>query len=163
MLASSNTRIICWRCDFSLYTFSFFVKIQIFIGVWINIRVFDSFLFVHLSVFMPVPSCFYYCSSVKVLCQGWWNLQKILCCRGLEFLFFCIKLIIVLSRSVKNCVVILMGFHWIYRLLLIRLTIYYVDPIYPRARENFPFSAIFHNCFLQSHKVLVKQVFHFFG
>ena len=46
------------------YNFSFFVKIQVFIDVWFNIWVFDSIPLVNLSVFMPIPSCFYYCSSI---------------------------------------------------------------------------------------------------
>ena len=47
--------------------FSFFVKNQVFIGVWINIPVFNLILLINLSVFMPVSSCFHYCSSVVVL------------------------------------------------------------------------------------------------
>ena len=49
---------------FPLYNFSFFVKNQVFIGVWINIWVFNSIPMVDLSVFMPVPSCFHFCSSI---------------------------------------------------------------------------------------------------
>ena len=44
--------------------FCFFVKNQVFKGVWINIWVFDSVPLVLLSVFMPTPGCFQYCSSV---------------------------------------------------------------------------------------------------
>ena len=47
--------------DFSpLYIFSFFVKNQVFIGVW----VFYSISLAHLSAFMPIPSCFHYYSSI---------------------------------------------------------------------------------------------------
>ena len=49
---------------FTLYNFSFFVKNQELLGVWINIRIFDLIPLFNLSVFMPVPSCFQYCSSV---------------------------------------------------------------------------------------------------
>ena len=35
-----------------------------FESVWINIRVFDSVSLVLLSVFMPIPDCFQYYSSV---------------------------------------------------------------------------------------------------
>ena len=35
-----------------------------FEGVWINIRVFDLIPLVLLSIFMPIPGCFQYCSSV---------------------------------------------------------------------------------------------------
>ena len=49
---------------FPLYDFSFFVKNQMFIGVWINIWIFDLIPLAHLSVFMPIPSCFHYYSSI---------------------------------------------------------------------------------------------------
>ena len=49
---------------FPLYKFSSFVKNQVFIGLWINIQVFDSIPLVNVSDFMPVPSSFHYCSSV---------------------------------------------------------------------------------------------------
>ena len=49
---------------FPLYNFSFFVKNYMFIGVWINIQVFDLNPFVNLSVFMAIPSCSHHCSSV---------------------------------------------------------------------------------------------------
>ena len=56
---------------FPLYNFSFFVKnhvhICVFIGVWINIMVFDSIPLVHLSVFMLISRCFQYCSSITEL------------------------------------------------------------------------------------------------
>ena len=49
---------------FPLYNFSFFVKNRVFVGVWINILVFDSIPLVNQSVFMSIPSCFHSCSSV---------------------------------------------------------------------------------------------------
>ena len=49
---------------FPLNTFSVFVKNQVFVGVWINIQIFDLIPLVNLSVFMPVPGCFHYCSSI---------------------------------------------------------------------------------------------------
>ena len=49
---------------FALYNFSFFIKNQVFIGVWINIRVFDSIPLANLSVSMPIPRCLNYCSSI---------------------------------------------------------------------------------------------------
>ena len=49
---------------FPLNNFSFFVKNQVFICVWINIWVFDSILPVNLTVFMPIPSFLFYCSSL---------------------------------------------------------------------------------------------------
>ena len=48
---------------FTLHKFIFVVKIQVFLGVWIKIWVLDSIPLVNLSVFMPIPRCFHYCSS----------------------------------------------------------------------------------------------------
>ena len=47
-----------------LYNVSSFVKNQVFIGLWINIWVFDSIPLVNTSVLMPIPSSFHYCCSV---------------------------------------------------------------------------------------------------
>ena len=47
-----------------LYNFSFFVKNQVFIDVWVHIRVFNSIPVVFLSIFVPVPSCFQNYSSI---------------------------------------------------------------------------------------------------
>ena len=49
---------------FPLYNFSFFVKNQVFIGMWINIQVFNSISLVNLPVFMPTLGCFSNCSSI---------------------------------------------------------------------------------------------------
>ena len=91
-----------------LYDFLFFVKNQVFMSVWINIRVIDSIPFVHLSVYMPIPSCFYYCSSIIELdvrdgdaSRSFFILQDCFSYPGL--LFFHMNLSIVLSRSVKFC------------------------------------------------------------
>ena len=46
------------------YNFRFFVKNQVFIGLCINIWVFDSTPLVNISVFVPIPSSFHSCSSV---------------------------------------------------------------------------------------------------
>ena len=48
---------------FPLYIFSFFVKNQVFIGLWINIWIFDSIILVNLSVLMSITSIFHYHSS----------------------------------------------------------------------------------------------------
>ena len=50
--------------SFFFYIFCFFIKYQVFEDVWIDIRVFHSVPLVLLSVLMPVPGCFQYCSSV---------------------------------------------------------------------------------------------------
>ena len=60
--------------------------------------------------------------------------------------FFHIKLIIVLSRSVKNFVWDFDG----------DCHFYYVDPSNPRAREILPFSGILFNFFLQRLNILVN-------
>ena len=50
---------------FPLYRFGVFIdtKNQVYKGEWFNIRVFNSTSLVHVSVFMPLPSYFYYYSS----------------------------------------------------------------------------------------------------
>ena len=45
--------------------FCFFIKGQVFEDVWIDIWVFYSVPLVLLSVLMPIPGCFPYCSSVE--------------------------------------------------------------------------------------------------
>ena len=45
----------------------FFVKNQVFVGVWNNVIGFDLIQLVDLSVSMPIPRCFYYCNSVVEL------------------------------------------------------------------------------------------------
>ena len=47
---------------FPFYMFCFFVKNQVFIGVWIDIQLLDLVQLVLLSVFMPAPGCFQYYS-----------------------------------------------------------------------------------------------------
>ena len=48
-------------------SFSCFVENQVFIGVWVNIGVFDSIPLVYLSIFVPRPGCFQDYSSVVEL------------------------------------------------------------------------------------------------
>ena len=63
MLISSYTSIIFWiRFLFSILYFCFFLKNQELVGVWIDIHVFLFDSFGLLSVFMPIPGCFQYCS-----------------------------------------------------------------------------------------------------
>ena len=47
-----------------LYSFSSFVENQVFIGLWIISWVFNLISLVNISVFMAIPSCFHYYSSV---------------------------------------------------------------------------------------------------
>ena len=115
MLTSSYANTIFEDAfSFPLYNFSFFGKNQALIGVFINIWVFDSIPLANLSVFMPILSCFHYCCSAIEFEVRDGNASRssftVKDCFGYpEFLFFHIKLIIVLSRSVKNFVGILMG------------------------------------------------------
>ena len=46
------------------YIFGLFVKNQLFIGVWVNFKVFKSIPLVYLSIFVPIPSCFQDHSSI---------------------------------------------------------------------------------------------------
>ena len=99
---------------FPLYNFSFFVKNQVFIGVWINIQVFNLIPLVNISVFMPTPSSFDYSSSIIELNAKDSNASRVpllyrIVLAILGFLIFHMKLIIVLSSSVKNCFEILRG------------------------------------------------------
>ena len=48
---------------FSLYNFSFFVKSQVFIGVWINIWFFNLIPLFNLSIYANTM-LFHYCSSI---------------------------------------------------------------------------------------------------
>ena len=43
---------------FPMYNFGFFVKNQVFISVWINVRVFSLIPLIHVFVFMPIPTVF---------------------------------------------------------------------------------------------------------
>ena len=38
-----------------------------FIGVWINVKVFNLIPLVHMSIFMPTANCFYYYRSIAEL------------------------------------------------------------------------------------------------
>ena len=49
---------------FPFYSFGLFVKNQVFIGVWINIMVFNLIPLVHITAFMPIPNCFYCYRSI---------------------------------------------------------------------------------------------------
>ena len=104
---------------FPLYNFSFLVKNQVFIGVWINVQVLDLMPLVNLSVLMPVPSCFHYYTSIleldvrdgdasgsSFIVQDSFGYPVFF---FIFFLFYHMKLNIALLRSVKNLVWILMG------------------------------------------------------
>ena len=133
---------------FLMYNFSFFVKNQVFIGVWVNIRVFNSIPLAYLSIFVPIPISFQDYGTIIELEVRDGDVPRrsfiVQSCFGYPgFMFFHIKLSIVLSRSVKNCVGILMGIALTLWITLGNIAIfYYVDSTYPRAWEIFPYSGI---------------------
>ena len=97
-----------------LYDFSSLVKNKVFVGLWIYIWVFDSIALVNISVFVPIPGSSHYCSSVIQFEVRDGNASRTtflyrIVLAILGFLFCYINLIIVLSRSLKNFVGILMG------------------------------------------------------
>ena len=82
--------------------------------MWIDIQVFDLVPLVLLSVLMPIPGCFQYCSSVVEFdvrdCDASRSSFIVQYCFGYPgILLFLMKLSMVLSRSVKNFSGILMG------------------------------------------------------
>ena len=85
-----------------------------FKDVWIDIRVFYSVPLVLLSVLMPIPGCFQYCSSVVEFevrdCDASRSSFIVQDCFGYPaFLLLHMKLSTILSRSEKNFYGILMG------------------------------------------------------
>ena len=99
---------------FPFGTFCFFVKNQVFIGVWIDMWVFNLVPLVLLFVFMSLPDCFQYCSSVVEFevrdCDASRSSFIIQDCLGYPgFLFFHMKLSILLRSVKKNFTRILMG------------------------------------------------------
>ena len=138
-----------------LYNFCSFVKNQVFIGVWINIRVFNSIPLINVSVFMSISSCFHYCGSV-IEFEVWDGNASgstfiVQDCFGYPgFFVFPYK---VDYCSLKVCEEFLWDFdgdciesidyfwqNWHF---------YYVDPPNPRAREILQFSGILFNFFSQ--------------
>ena len=106
---------------FPLSNFCFFVENQVSIGVCIYVRVFNSIPLIHLSVFMPIPICFYCYRSVvlfeiRVVIPLEVPLLYKIDCFSYPGFFFVFPYEV--ECSVKNCVEILMGFHWICKLLL---------------------------------------------
>ena len=105
----------------------FFVKIQVFEGVWIYIWVFDSVPFVFLSVLMPIPGCFQFSSSAVEFevrdCDASRRSLIVQDCFGYPgfFCFFIWSWVLFFQGLWR----ILLGFwwalHWICRLLLVRL------------------------------------------
>ena len=99
----------------SFFPFDFFaslLKNQVLKDVWIDIWVFDSLVL--LSVFMPIPNCFQYCSSVVEFevrdCDASKSSFIVQDCFGYPgFWLFHIKLSIILSPTSKNFAGVLMG------------------------------------------------------
>ena len=145
---------------FPLHNFSFFIKNQVFIGLWINIRVFVSIPSVILSGFMLVPSCFYYYSPIVEIDvrdgDAWRSSFIVQDYFGYPEVFFShVKLSIVLSRPVKICDGILMGTALKLYIAFGKIAIF-IMLILPIQEEIFPFSGIFFSFFLQSLKALIE-------
>ena len=84
------------------------------IGMWVYVWVFDSVPLIHLSIFMSISCGLYYYSFVIELeirdsdiSRSSFTIQD--CSSYPVFLFSQMKLSIVLSKYVKNCVGILLG------------------------------------------------------
>ena len=61
----------CWRdCFFPLYIIVSFVKLQLTIDVWVYFWALCSVLLIHMSIFLPIPCCFDYCSFI-ILSEVW--------------------------------------------------------------------------------------------
>jgi hypothetical protein len=109
---------------FPLYVSGFFIKYQVFIGVWTYTWVFDSILLISVSVFIPILCGIYYYNSLVLKLGMVITLELLLLYRivlaSLGFLLFHVKLSIVSSRSIKNCAGILMEIVCICRLLLVK-------------------------------------------
>lgn len=52
---------------FQVCVCSFFIKNQLSLGVWIYVWVFNLIPLINMSLFVPIPWCFYYCISVVQL------------------------------------------------------------------------------------------------
>ena len=107
----------------------FFVKNQVFVGMWNNIWIFDLVPLVLLSVLMPIPGCFQYCSSIVEFenrnhdaSRSSFIVQNCFGYPGFCFVLFCFSLWswILFFWGMQR---ILLGFcwalHWICILLLI--------------------------------------------
>ena len=69
---------------FLSYGFSFLVKSQVSISVWVYFWVFNLILWTDLSISISTSCIFYYiCSVVQLEVQRWWCLQKFFYCSGL--------------------------------------------------------------------------------
>ena len=107
---------------FPVCIYDFFIKKKSNVHMWICVWVFNSLSLVQVSIFMPISCSFYYYSSVVELeiRDGETSSISFIVQDHLDilgFLFFNLKLSIVLSKSVKNC-----AGHWICRLFLVGLS-----------------------------------------
>lgn len=99
----------------SVYISSLIIKNQLSIAMCIYGSVFNLILSISMSVFVPIWCCFYYYNFIVwleiVLVRTSAFLLIFSIILAILFLFVCfhIKLKIVLSRTVKNCVRIIMG------------------------------------------------------
>ena len=124
---NSATSTICWRCClFHCMALGFFVKYQVYIGVWEFLRVLKSIPLITLSVSIQIPCSIYYYISVELLgirdgdpFRSSFIIQE--CFSYLGRLFIQMKLRIALLRPQNKTVLkFWWGLHWIFRLLLVR-------------------------------------------
>ena len=105
---------------FQLYNFGFFVKNQASMVVWNYFWVFDSISLINMSIFMSIPCSFYDYNSVV---HGWWYCQKSFIVQDYfsypRVFGFPYKIEYYSFKVCNYSLGILMGFHWICRLLFI--------------------------------------------
>ena len=128
MLPASWNSTIYWQCcppPPTLDDFSFFVKDQVTIGVWVHFWVFSSIPLIYQPVTVPIPCSFLsllFCSTAWG--QGWWFPQKLLLLLRIVFpILFCYsrwicKLLFLTLQTIE--LEFWWGLHWICRLFLAR-------------------------------------------
>lgn len=134
--------------------------------MWIYVSVFNSIPLTKLSVFMPIPRGFCYSSSVvqlkiRMVIPSEFHLLCRIVLVTLGFLLFYMKLHIVLSSSIKNCVGILMEIALNLQITFGRVAVFnmLILPIHKHGRSFHP-SDTFFNFFLQILEIFAIQAFH---
>ena len=106
---------------YPLYGFAFFVKNQVFIGVWVYFRVFSSIPLINLYVLIWKPYSFYYYCTVAYFedtSRDSFIFLDSFCYPG--FLLFHWSWRIALSKSIKIVVEFSWESHWICKLFLVK-------------------------------------------
>ena len=120
-----------------LYGFVFFVKNQLSLSVWVYFRVFKSITLINFSVPIAIPCGFHYCCSLVYLEVSYGNTSRSSLiaqdCFSYPGVFvFLYEVENCFVQVYKNCVGILMGLHWICKLLLVRWPFSPCNPTDPR-------------------------------